>query len=125
MSQEPDDLAAAVAALQTEVADLRTHLQRVAKDAAAAQVLARGADRDVADLTSELRDFRTHNTNLHNATREDLRETRQELRELRESTNAGFMEMRGKLDATAAGQAQIAELLTTLIERGDRNDAAD
>ncbi|ASR40008.1 hypothetical protein BAY61_32100 (plasmid) [Prauserella marina] len=129
MSHPDDSLADKGAALETEMAEMKARLSRVAQDAAAAQVLARGADRDVADLTREIGEFRTHNTTLHNTTREDLRdvredlrETRQDLKNLREATTNGFVEMRGKLDAAAAGQAQIAAMLTTLLQRDDQND---
>jgi chromosome segregation ATPase len=95
-------------------------------------------DRAVADLRAEIRDFREHNTRLHNATREDIRDLRQDVTDvrqdvtdlrqdhgdlrrdhtdLRSQVDAGFMEMRGKFDATATGLQQIVGMLTTLIER--------
>jgi hypothetical protein len=48
-----------------------------------------------------------------NAMREDLTDLHTQVRD-------GFTEMRGKLDATATGQAQIVALLTTLMERDDQ-----
>jgi len=78
------------------------------QDAAAARVLAGGADRDVTEIRGEIRGFRQATTSSFNAMREDLTDIRQ-------LTNNGFTEMRGKLDAAAAGQQQIVTLLNTLI----------
>jgi hypothetical protein len=68
---------------------------------------------DVSGLRAEVRDFREHNTRLHNATRQDLTD-------LRSHVDDGFVEMRGKLDAAAAGMQQIVGMLTTLIERDNQ-----
>lgn len=78
------------------------------QDAAAARVLAGGADRDVAQINGEIRDFRQATTSSFNAMRKDLTDVRTKV-------DNGFTEMRGKLDAAAAGQQQIAVLLNTLI----------
>jgi hypothetical protein len=64
--------------------------------------------RDVAEIRTEIRDFREQNTRVLNAMRDDLTD-------LRSHVNAGFAEMRGKLDAAAAGQQQIVDLLNTLM----------
>ncbi|MGH3796138.1 MAG: hypothetical protein ACRDSP_14745 [Pseudonocardiaceae bacterium] len=48
-----------------------------------------------------------------------MTEIRGEIRDLRQQMSNGFTEMRGKLDATGAGQQQIVTLLNTLIERRD------
>lgn len=109
MSQQPD-LEARVAALEARVSELDTRLQRSQQDAAAARVLAGGADRDVAEIRSEIRGFREQNTRVLNAMREDLTD-------LRSETRNGFAEIRGKLDAAAAGQQQIVGLLNTLIRQ--------
>jgi predicted nucleic acid-binding Zn-ribbon protein len=55
---EPDDLEPRVEALEGEVEQLRDRVRRSEQDAAAARVLAGGADRDVADLGGEVREFR-------------------------------------------------------------------
>jgi hypothetical protein len=80
------------------------------QDAAAARVLAGGADRDVTEIRQEIRDFRQATTSSFNAMREDLTD-------LRQHVDNGFIEMRGKFDAAAAGQEQIVTLLNTLITR--------
>jgi hypothetical protein len=107
MAQSPD-LEARVAALEARVGELDERMRRSQQDAAAARVLAGGADRDVADIRSEIRDFRDQNTQVLNAMRRDFTD-------LRSHVDAGFVEMRGKLDAAAAGQQQIVDLMNTLI----------
>jgi chromosome segregation ATPase len=115
---QPDDLEARVAALETEVRQLADRVRHSEQDAAAARVLAGGADRDVTEIRGEIRDFRQATTSSFNATREDLNDLRSEMQH-------GFTEMRGKLDAAAAGQQQIVNLLNTLIAQGDQqNDQA-
>lgn len=112
---QPDDLEARVAALETEVRQLADRVRHSEQDAAAARVLAGGADRDVSEIRGEIRDFRQATTSSFNATREDLTDLRSEMQ-------YGFTEMRGKLDAAAAGQQQIVNLLNTLIAQGDQHD---
>ena len=107
---QPDDLEARVTALENEVRQLADRVRHSEQDAAAARVLAGGADRDVTEIRGELRDFRQATTASLNATREDLNDLHTEMRH-------GFTEMRGKLDATAAGQQQIVNLLNTLIDQ--------
>jgi hypothetical protein len=86
---------------------------RVAALEALIGVLAGGADRDVDQIRGEIRNFRQAATSRFNALREDLAD-------LRTHVDTGFIEMRGKLDAAAAGEQQIVELLSTLIgRRGD------
>lgn len=48
-----------------------------------------------------------------------FRAERQDFVDLRDHVDRGFMEMRGKFDAMAAGQQQIVELLQTLIDRDE------
>jgi uncharacterized protein YceH (UPF0502 family) len=107
---EPTDIEARVSALETEVRELKGRVTRSEHDAVAARVLAGGADRDVTEMRTEIRDFRQATTASFNAVREDLGD-------LREHTDANFAEMRGRLDGVAAGHQQIVDLLTTLIER--------
>lgn len=78
-----------------------------------ARVLAGGADRDVSEMRTEIRDFREQNTRMFNAMREDFSD-------LRSHVDNGFAEIRGRLDATAAGQQQIVDMLNTLIEQRDQ-----
>jgi chromosome segregation ATPase len=115
---QPNDLEARVAALETEVRQLADRVRHSEQDAAAARVLAGGADRDVSEIRGEIRDFRQATTSSFNATREDLTDLRSDMQH-------GFTEVRGKLDAAAAGQQQIVNLLNTLIAQGDQqNDQA-
>jgi methyl-accepting chemotaxis protein len=120
MSQ-PRDLESRVAALESRVEALTDRVQRSERDAAAARVLAGGADRDVEQIRGEIRDFKQATTASFNAMREDLGDLRSEMnngfaemrREFAE-VDRGFAEIRGRLDATAAGIEQIARML----ERG-------
>ena len=106
----PEELERRVSALETQVRELAERVRSSEQDAAAARVLAGGADRDVAEIRGEIRDFRDHNTRVLNALRDDLGD-------LREQMQTGFTQIRGTLDATAAGQQQIAALLSRLIDR--------
>jgi hypothetical protein len=128
---QPDDLETRVSALESQVRDLSVRVRGSEQDAAAARVLAGGADRDVGVLRDELRDFRGQNTRLLNAMREDLTDLRTsmengfaqvahgfaEVENRLAAVDRGFAEVRGRLDGAAAGQEQIVTLLTTLIER--------
>jgi predicted nucleic acid-binding Zn-ribbon protein len=107
---QPPDLEARVAALEEHVRELDERVHHNQQDAAAARVLAGGADRDVTEIRREGREFREQNNRVLNAMREDLAD-------LRSHVDNGFAEIRGKLDAAAAGQDQIAGMLSTLIER--------
>jgi hypothetical protein len=112
----PDELEARVAALETQVRELADRVRHSEQDAAAARVLAGGADRDVTEMRGEIRDFRQATTSSFNAMREDLADLRQQM-------NNGFTEMRGKFDAAAAGQQQIVTLLNTLVgQPGEQRD---
>ena len=71
-----------------------------------------GADRDVTEIRGEIRDFRDPNNRVLNAVREDLTD-------LGERFDRGFVEVHGRLDTVAAGQEQIVGLLETLISRED------
>jgi chromosome segregation ATPase len=135
---QPDDLESRVTALEGEVRGLAERVRHSEQDAAAARVLAGAADRDVSEFRAEIRDFRQATTASFNAMREDLIDLRQEMNERFTQVNErfaqvderfvqvderfvqvdnGFIEMRGKLDAAAAGQQQIVRLLNTLIDR--------
>lgn len=71
-------------------------------------MLAGAADRDVTAILGEVREFRQATVGTFNALREDFSD-------LRTDVDRGFTEMRGKLDATAAGQQRIAELIKDLM----------
>lgn len=71
----------------------------------------------------EIRDFRRATAASFTALRADLTDLRAEVTDLRshvdrrfEQVDRGFMEMRGRLDAAAAGQQRIVELLESIID---------
>ncbi len=122
-----------MSALESQVRELTVEVRQSKQDAAAARVLAGGADRDVAEIRTEIRDFRQATTASFNAMREDITDLRREFRQemddrftgirremddrftgLRQEMHDGFAEMRGKFDATAAGMEQIVRLLNTM-----------
>jgi chaperonin cofactor prefoldin len=130
---EPDSLEARVEALETQMGDLSRRVQASEQDAAAARVLAGAADRDVTEFHAELRDFRQATVGSFNALREDMNDLRTEMNtrfarvdnrlarvdDRFDQVDNGFIQMRGKLDAAAAGQQQIVDLLQTLIADQD------
>jgi hypothetical protein len=64
------------------------------------------------ELGVEMREFREQNTRLHNATRQDFAEMRQDFTALRGQVDNRFTQIQ-------AGQEQIVGMLNTLIERDD------
>jgi chromosome segregation ATPase len=134
---EKGDLEERMTALESEVGELEHRLQRSEKDAAAARVLAGGADRDTSELRIELREFREQNMRLHNATRADIAdlrgdsteirgelaevrgdiaEIRGELGQLNGRVDTLTLEMRSKFDMLTAGQQQIVNLITLALD---------
>ncbi|MGW5750511.1 hypothetical protein [Nocardia rhamnosiphila] len=116
-------------ALESEMGELKHRLQRSEKDAAAARVLAGGADRDTSELRIELREFREQNMRLHNATRADIADIRGDITEIRGElgqlngrVDTLTLEMRSKFDMLTAGQQQIVNLITLALDGkgGDR-----
>jgi hypothetical protein len=125
---EPPDLESRVSALETQVEQLSRRVRRSEQDAAAARVLAGGADRDVGEMRGEIRDFRQATTASFNAMREDLGDLRTRVSNLETRVDdgfaemdRGFAEMRGRFDATAAGLEQIA----ALIARHEHEEGGD
>ena len=107
------DLEPRVDALEQQVGDLTRRIRANEQDAAAARILAGGADRDVGEIRSELRDFRNATIAGSNAMREDFVD-------LRNHVDRGFADMRAKFDVAAAGQQQIVGMLQTIIDRDNR-----
>ena len=112
---------------QDELSDIRRRLRAVEQDAAAARVLAGAADRDVSEIRAEIRNFRSATTASFNALRKDFVDLRSHVDRRFEQVDRGFgqvdrgfAEMRGKLDATAAGQQRIVELIESLIDQQSR-----
>jgi gamma-glutamylcysteine synthetase len=105
---------------EDDLADINRRLRAVEQDAAAARVLAGAADRDVTEIRAEIRDFRNATTASFNALRQDFVDLRAHVDSRFEQVDRGFIEMRGKLDATAAGQQRIVELIESLIDQQSR-----
>lgn len=119
---------------QDDLNDISRRLRAVEQDAAAARVIGGAADRDLSKIRSEISDFRQATTASFNALRADFVDLRQDVNDLRQDVNdlrqdfsrlgdhvdRGFIEMRGKFDATAAGQQQIIDLIQGLIDGEDR-----
>lgn len=98
-----------MAALEARVGQVAADAREAHEDATAARHLAAARDRDLADLAVKV----DANRSAINALGE---QTRERFDALERKMDLGFAEMRGKFDATAAGQQQIVTLLTTLIE---------
>ena len=111
-----DELEKRVSALEEQVRDLKGRVGSAERDAAAARVLAGGADRDVSGITTEIREFKQATVASFNATREDLLDLRGYVDGRFDQIDRGFAEMRGRFDAAAAGQQQIVELIQTVID---------
>jgi chromosome segregation ATPase len=130
---EPDGIEARVEALETHVRELDRRVRASEQDAAAARVLAGAADRDVTEFRGELRDFRQATMASFNALRTEMverftgiderfRSVDERFRSVDErfdQVDNRFIEMRGKLDAAAAGQQQIVDILQRLIADQD------
>lgn len=121
---QPDDLESRVSALENEVRDLSHEVHVTRKDAAAARVLAGGADRDVMEIRAEIRDFHQATVASINALREDQLDIRRQMAAgfakvdgQFAKVDENFAEMRGMFDVTAAGQQRIVELVNTVIAR--------
>lgn len=117
--------------------ELRGRVSASERDAAAARVLAGGADRDVGEIRGEIRDFQRATIGSFNALRQDMVDGFRQIDERFAQVNerfaqvnerfaqvdgtfgqvaTGFAEMRAKFDMTAAGQQRIAELIQTVID---------
>jgi hypothetical protein len=129
---EPEGGDDRMAALEADVAGLRARLEHVERDAAAARILAGGADRDVGEIRSDLREFRAQNNRVLNATRADLTDLREHVDrgfarvderfarvdarfarvdEQFAQVDRNFLTVRGMLDGVAAGQQLIVDIL--------------
>lgn len=126
-----EDMERRVSRLEEQLDDrtgLPADIRLAREDARAARHLAAGSDRDVADLHTEVRDFRYATTHSFNAMREDLRDLkvdvdglRGEVDGLRGEMNARFEIVEGALCLQGEGQRQIVGMLNMLIERDDRS----
>ncbi|MCA1673463.1 MAG: hypothetical protein LC799_15125 [Actinobacteria bacterium] len=107
MPNSAEDFETRLAILEGEVSRLREQVALSSSDAAAARVLAAGADHDVSEVRAELR----AHTQALNALRDTQLEHVQEMR-------GGFakqgQEMREGFAKQASGMAQITALLTKI-----------
>jgi hypothetical protein len=107
-----DDLESRVTSLEHEVIRLREQVAITSSDAAAARVLAAGADRDVSEVRAELR-AHTQGLNASRETQVELRKTQveqgRELVCLQQEMRAGFATL-------STGMVEITTLLTTIAE---------
>ena len=117
-----------LARIEGEMAELREQVMIARSDAAAARVLASGADRDVSEVRAELR---AHTQSL-NALRETQLEQGHAISELRQEMETGFADVRREMDDVrqemrngfsmmATGMAQITALLTE-AEKSERDE---
>lgn len=107
------------AELEARLAAVEARLDEVAADAAAARHLAAAGDRDLADLGVRVDAHRAtiNGLGVQTAARFDgveqrLTELGERVMDLQDTAEAGFTEVRGKLDQTAAGLQRIVDLLT-------------
>jgi chromosome segregation ATPase len=105
-----DEVEARFSRLEHEVAELREELALTRSEAAAARVLAAGADRDVSEVRAELR---AHTQGL-NALRETQLEQGRKVDDLSREVRAQGREMRAGFATLSTGMAQITALLTGL-----------
>jgi len=117
----PEDIEGRLSAVERGVAQLREQQRLIASDAAAARVLASGADHDVSEVRAELR--------AHTSALNALRETQLEQGRRLDSLDGRFDGMDGRLGrletrmtdgfaTVGAGMAQIVALLEGLDDRG-------
>jgi hypothetical protein len=106
--------------------ELRARLRRAEDDARAARYLAGGADRDTAEVRTELREFRTEfreyralNNGVLNAMRADIVDLREHvdlgfagIQEQFAQVDRNFLTVNSKIDGVAAGLQVITDLLT-------------
>ena len=100
-SDDENEIESRVAVLEREMLRLREQIALTSSEAAAARVLAAGADHDVSEVRAELQ----AHTQALNALRETQRELGRKIDRLEDKVTQGF----GTL---ATGMAQITALLT-------------
>ncbi len=115
---DSDDIETRLASVEREVARLREQVALSSSDAAAARVLAAGADRDVSEVRAELR-AHTQGLNALRETQLELRQTQleqgREITSLRQDVTEQGREMRAGFATLATGMAQITALLTNIV----------
>jgi hypothetical protein len=118
-----DDFEARLAILERELARLREQSILISSDAtgarvdaAAARVLAAGADRDVSEVRAELRAHIQALNALRETQLEQAREMREGFAEMRAEMREGFAKTWEWFAKQATGMAQITALLTKIAE---------
>lgn len=109
-----DDLELRITSLEREVVRLREHVAVTSSDAAAARVLAAGADRDVSEVRAELRAHLQALNALRETQLEQAREMREGFAEMRAEMREGFAKTREGFAKQSTGMAQITALLTKI-----------
>ena len=117
-----DDMETRLSIVERDVAELRKQLALTSSEAAAARVLAAGADRDVSEVRAELR----AHTQALNALRETQVDFARQIAEqgrridgLDRKIDEQGREMREGFATLATGMAQITALLTNLDKSAD------
>ena len=106
----PAEFVARLSAMETRLQQIAADTAAAVSDAAAARHLA--AARDLADLTIKVNANRQANNALGVQTAGRFDQVDQRFDRLEHHVDNGFAEMRARFDQTAAGMAQIVELLT-------------
>jgi hypothetical protein len=105
--------------VESRLEGVATDAAAARRDAAAARYLAAAHDRDLADLGVKVDANRRALNALGEQTVSRFDRLGNEMRTGFAKTDAGFAEVRAKLDQTAAGHEQIVGLLTHVISRLD------
>ena len=109
----PEDIESRLSAVERGVAQLRAQQELTASDAAAARVLAAGADHDVSEVRAELR----AHTGALNALRETQLEQGRRLAGIEGRFDGIETRMADGFATVGAGMAQIVTLLEGLDDR--------
>ena len=107
-----EDFETRLATLEGEVTRLREQVALTSSDAAAARVLAAGADHDVAEVRAELRAHTQVLNALRDTQLEHVREMREGFAKQGQEISKQGQEMREGFTTQATGMAQITVLLT-------------
>jgi len=108
----PAEFEARLSAVESRMKQIAADAAAAVSDAAAARHLAAARDRDLADLTIKVDANRQAINALGVQTAARFDQVDQRFDRLERHVDNGFAEMRARLDQTAAGMAQIVELLT-------------
>ncbi len=119
MPSSAEDFETRLATLEGEVTRLREQVALTSSDAAAARVLAAGADHDVAEVRAELRAHTQVLNALRDTQLEHVREMREGFAKQGQEISKQGQEMREGFAKQATGMAQITALLTKITGSPD------